>query len=169
MENAKNGKRGNLAMPVSGGAHSDPELKGIGTDGDKTILKVTGLRFPPPDAEVTEKPFRRKFTTAYKLRILREVDQCTEKGQVGALLRREGIYHSNLQTWRKQLKQSELNALSEQKRGRKPIPKNPLSKENIQLKRENDRLKIELKKARIIIDVQKKYQTFWESNSPRSI
>jgi len=143
-------------MPVSGGMRSSPELSGIAEDSDQTILKVTGLSFPGPDPEVEEKPRRRRFTAAYKLKILREADRCTEWGQLGALLRREGLYHSNLQTWRQSRERRELDALSEKKRGRKPKPVNPLSKENIQLKRETERLKVELKKARIIIDVQKK-------------
>ena len=67
----------------------------------ETILKVTGLQFPTPDPEVEEKARRRRFTAAYKLKILKAADECTEKGQLGALLRREGLYYSNLQTWRR--------------------------------------------------------------------
>jgi len=139
---------------VSGGARSGPELSGIDEESDRTILKMTGLRLPDP--EVEEKARRRRFTAAYKLKIVREADRCTERGQLGALLRREGLYYSNLQTWRKARERGEYDALSEKKRGRKAKAKNPLSKENIQLKHEIERLKVELKKARIIIDVQKK-------------
>lgn len=156
METGRNGKRRAWPIPVSGGARSGPELSGIDTDPDQTILKVTGLSFSAPDPEVEEKPKRRRFTASYKLKILREADQCLEWGELGALLRREGLYYSNLQTWRRSRERGERAALSEKKRGRKSKPQNPLSKENLQLKRENERLKVDLKKARIIIDVQKK-------------
>ena len=65
-----------------------------------------------PDPEVSEKAIRRKFTAKHKLRILQEVDRCTTQGQIGALLRREGLYSSNLTTWRRQREQGTLEALS---------------------------------------------------------
>ncbi len=156
MKTGRNIERMSRSIPVSGGAHSDPELSGIDAEPDRTILKISGLKFPAPDPEVEEKPTRRRFTAAYKLRILREADQCQKRGELGALLRREGLYHSNLQTWRRARERGERAALSEKKRGRKLKPRNPLAKENLELKRENKRLKAELRKAGIIIDVQKK-------------
>jgi transposase-like protein len=110
----------------------------------------------PPNPEVPEKKPRRKFTAQYKLRILEEADGCTIPGQLGTLLRREGLYASNLTTWRKQRGQGLLEVLSPKKRGRKPLAKNPLAQEVARLQRENERLKKKLKKAEIIIDVQKK-------------
>jgi transposase-like protein len=110
----------------------------------------------PPDPEVPEKKPRRKFTSQYKLRILKEADACTEPGQMGALLRREGLYSSNLTTWRKQREKGQLKALSPKKRGRKKKEKNPLSTKVAQLERENIRLKKKLKQAETIIDFQKK-------------
>jgi transposase-like protein len=110
----------------------------------------------PPNPEVPETKPRRRFTAQYKLRILKEADGCTIPGQLGTLLRREGLYASNLTTWRKQRDQGLLEVLSPKKRGRKPLAKNPLAQEVARLQRENEQLKKKLKKAEIIIDVQKK-------------
>ena len=109
-----------------------------------------------PDPEVPEKKPRRKFTAKYKLRILAEADACTQPGQMGALLRREGLYSSNLTTWRKQRDQGLLQAMSPKKRGRKLKQKNPLAERVAQLEKENRRLQDKLKKAETIIEVQKK-------------
>ena len=76
-------------------------------------------RTAPPDAEVVDKPSRRRFSPSYKLRIVEEADRCTEPGEVGRLLRREGLYSSHLTTWRKAVRSGSLKALSK-KRGRKP-------------------------------------------------
>ncbi len=109
-----------------------------------------------PDPEVPEKRPRRRFTAKYKLRILAEADACTQPGQMGALLRREGLYSSNLTTWRKQRAQGILQAMSPKKRGRKRKQTNPLTKQVAQLEKENRRLQDKLKKAETIIEVQKK-------------
>ena len=109
-----------------------------------------------PDPEVPEKKPRRKFTATYKLRILAEADTCTKTGQLGALLRREGLYSSNLTTWRQQRAQGILQAMSPKKRGRKRKQTNPLAKQVAQLEKENRRLQDKLKKAETIIEVQKK-------------
>ncbi len=81
-----------------------------------------------PDPEVPEKTKRRKFTAAYKLRMLHEADQCSRYGEIGALLRREGLYSSHLTTWRKQREQGVLQGLNPKKRGRKPKAQNPSDK-----------------------------------------
>ncbi len=109
-----------------------------------------------PDPEVPEKKPRRKFTAKYKLHILAEADACTQPGQMGALLRREGLYSSNLTTWRKQRDQGILQAMSPKKRGRKRKQTNPLARQVAQLEKENRRLQDKLKKAETIIEVQKK-------------
>lgn len=106
-----------------------------------------------PDAEVVPKARRRTFTAAYKLRILEEADRCTEPGQIGALLRREGLYSSNLVTWRRQRRQGQLKALTPKKRGPKPDPR---EKEIAELRREKERLERRLEKAETIIAFQKK-------------
>jgi transposase-like protein len=105
---------------------------------------------------VPEKPVRRRFSAEYKLRILAEADGCTEQGQVGELLRREGLYSSLLSTWRRQRDEGVLAGLAPKRRGRKAKPKNPLSDEVARLERENRRLTEKLRQAELIIDVQKK-------------
>lgn len=110
----------------------------------------------PPDPEVPEKKPRRRFTAKYKLRILEKADACTAPGQLGALLRHEGLYSSYLATWRRQRDQGLLAAMTPKKRGRKAKEKNPLTGRIAQLERENWRLQQKLKKAEIIIEAQKK-------------
>ena len=77
-----------------------------------------------PDPEVIDKPLRRRFSPSYKLRIVEEAERCTEPGEVGQLLRREGLYSSHLTTWRKAARSGSLRGLSK-KRGRKPEPSLP--------------------------------------------
>jgi transposase-like protein len=103
-----------------------------------------------------EKPVRRRFTAEYKLRILHEADHCTASGQLGALLRREGLYSSLLSTWRQQRDQGTLAGLTPKRRGRKANPDAPLIAENERLKRETERLAAKLRQAETIIEVQKK-------------
>jgi transposase-like protein len=105
------------------------------------------------DPEVNAKPERRQFSAEYKRRILEEADACTEPGQIGALLRREGLYSSNLINWRKQRSEGSLKGLSPKKRGPKP---DPVANENAALRRRIERLEAELKRAETIIEVQKK-------------
>jgi transposase-like protein len=107
-----------------------------------------------PDPEVMPKAKRRKFSAEYKRRILDEADSCTEPGQIGALLRREGLYSSHLTTWRRQRDRGLIQALSPKKRGRKR--KDELEREVARLQRENARLQARLEQAEMIIDVQKK-------------
>ena len=109
-----------------------------------------------PSLEVLEKPVRRRFTVQYKTKILAEADACTEAGQLGELLRREGLYSSHLTTWRRQRDKGALVGLTPKQRGRKARPKNPLADEVAQLQRENKRLQEQLRQAELIIDVQKK-------------
>ncbi len=109
-----------------------------------------------PDPAVLEKPVRRRFTAEYKLRILHEADRCTASGQLGALLRREGLYSSLLSTWRQQRDQGTLAGLTPKRRGRKANPDAPLIAENQRLKRETQRLAAKLRQAEMIIEVQKK-------------
>lgn len=105
-----------------------------------------------PDPEVAEKAVRRKFTAAYKLRILKEAESCTEPGQLGALLRREGHYSSNLTLWRRQV----AWGLVPRKRGPAAQKTDPHIRRIAELERENEKLTHKLKQAELIIDVQKK-------------
>ena len=95
-----------------------------------------------PDPEVVPQAKRRQFTARYKLRILEEADRCTERGQIGELLRREGLYSSHLSKWRQQRARGQLQGLAPKKRGRKG--QNPTVAELARLRRENERLRAEL-------------------------
>jgi len=107
-----------------------------------------------PDPEVVPTAKRRKFTAEYKQRVLEEVDNCTELGQIGAILRREGLYSSHLTTWRRQRERGIFEGLAPKKRGRKN--KDELEKELNNLRREKEELLERLEQAEAIIDVQKK-------------
>ena len=109
-----------------------------------------------PDPEVPAKARRRQFTAKYKVEVLEKADGCSEPGQIGALLRREGLYSSLLSKWREQREAGTLKALSPKQRGRKPRPVDPQALRVSQLERELTRVRDQLEKARTIIDVQKK-------------
>ena len=111
---------------------------------------------PMADPAVLEKPVRRRFLAEYKLRILQQADRCTASGQLGALLRREGLYSSHLSTWREQRSQGMLAGLTAKRRGRKANSDAPLVAENQRLTRETQRLAAKLRQAETIIDIQKK-------------
>jgi len=108
-----------------------------------------------PDPEVLPKPKRRTFTAKYKADILAQADACAP-GQIGALLRREGLYSSYLTDWRRERENGARNGLTPKKRGRKRNPDKKLQAENEQLRRQVKGLENELYKARMVIDVQKK-------------
>ena len=107
-----------------------------------------------PEPEVSAKAQRRKFTAEYKLRIVREAERCKEQpGEIGALLRREGLYSSLLTAWRREMERGARTALRSKKRGPKARVVDPRIKE---LERENARLRKRLEHAELIIAVQKK-------------
>ena len=109
-----------------------------------------------PDPEVVPTAKRRRFTAKEKLRILEEADACTEPGELGALLRREGIYSSYLSRWRRERDRGQLQALSPKRRGPKPPANSELMREMTKLRRENERLRARLAQAETIIEAQKK-------------
>ncbi|MCD4785310.1 MAG: transposase [Candidatus Eremiobacteraeota bacterium] len=110
-----------------------------------------------PDPEVLERPRRRRFTAKYKLRILKEIDSATLRGEIGAILRREGLYSSHIKSWRKQRERGALAGLSPKKRGTKPVKKDPADVEHInELEKENRRLRKRLERAELLLDIQKK-------------
>jgi transposase-like protein len=106
-----------------------------------------------PDPEVVAGPKRRQFTAEYKLRVLREADACKGPGEIGALLRREGLYSSHLVLWRRQREEAAQAQLKARKRGPKAKVQDPRVK---QLQREKARLERRLKRAELIIEIQKK-------------
>ena len=115
-----------------------------------------GRARPTPDPEVVAKPKRRQFTAQYRLRILEEAERCTQPGEIGRLLRREGLYSSHLSVWRKARRNGSLKALTPKKRGAKPAEPNPLSGKVRQLEAKVARLEKELATAHTILDVQGK-------------
>lgn len=144
-------------LPAGSGPERAPilqESEGPLSAGKKTSPgEPAGERHDP---EVLERPVRRRFSAEYKLQILRQADACDESGQLGELLRREGLYSSLLSTWRQQREKGTLDALAPKKRGRKPRDHDPLIEENRRLQRVNARLVERLRQAEVIIDVQKK-------------
>jgi transposase len=113
------------------------------------------------ETEVVAKAVRRRFSAEYKLRILQEADECSN-GEVGALLRREGLYSSHLTTWRRQREAGQLLGLEPRKRGPKPDPQ---AEEIKRLHRENERLQLRLQQAEAIIDAQKKLAQLFSQNT----
>ena len=108
------------------------------------------------EVEVAAKAERRRFTAEYKLRVLRDADDCKQAGEIGALLRREGLYWSNLTNWRKQRENGELAGLKGKKRGSHRREKNPLVDRVRELERDNARLKRRAERAEGIVELQKK-------------
>lgn len=111
---------------------------------------------PALSSEVVPHARRRSFSNATKRRILEAVDRCTQPGEVGALLRREGVYSSSLSNWRRQREAADLAALAPRKRGPKADPGRADSVLIAQLTRDNQRLRVSLDKANLVIEVQKK-------------
>ncbi len=115
---------------------------------------VAGGRAAPegvPDPELVEQAKRRSFTAEYKARILAEADACTRPGEIGELLRREGLYTSHLTYWRKQREDGAMKELG-QPRGRKPV--DPRDAEIAAMRRRAERAEAELEKARKVIEIQ---------------
>jgi len=110
---------------------------------------------PAPDPEVPESGKRRAFTAEFKRRVLAEADACGP-GQIGAVLRRHGLYSSHLVTWRRQRDAGELAGLAPRKRGRKAAPKNPLADEVARLERQLRRMTARAERAEGLVEVQKK-------------
>ena len=115
--------------------------------------------------EVVEKATRRRFTAEYKRRIALEAERCVEPGEIGALLRREGLYSSVVNRWRRQLQEEPLSS-SKKSNGAASPAKPSVAKEYASLKRENERLKERLRQAELIIDVQKKVSEMMQTRSP---
>jgi len=108
-----------------------------------------------PDPQVSARPKRRRFTAAFKAQVVEEAERCTHSGEIGALLRREGLYSSQLSKWRTLYRAGALQSLRDDKRGRKRT-KHPLDDENTQLRKTNERLARRLEQAEAIIEIQKK-------------
>jgi transposase-like protein len=141
------------ALPSAGRSEDErSETERSPVDGKAGAEVGSGVR---PDPEVVAKAKRRRFTADYKQQILTKADAAAEHGGIGALLRREGLYSSHLTKWRRERAASIRQGLEPRKRGPK-VKRNPLTEENQKLQRANERLTEQLRKAEIIIDVQKK-------------
>ena len=114
-----------------------------------------GTRFSR-EVEVLAKAARRQFTAEYKLKVLREADHCKQSGEIGGLLRREGLYWSSLSNWRKQRERGELAGLGGKRRGPQRQEKNPLAERVRELERDNARLKRRAERAEGLVELQKK-------------
>jgi transposase len=147
------------------------EIEGVrrttGISSIKETKHIQNIR-TVPDPEVREKTVRRRFTAEYKLRILKEAVSCKEQGQLGSLLRRDGLYSSILITWRRQIEKGTLDALSPRKRGPKAKRPDPSARLIAELERENKKLKKKLRQAETIIDVQKKISEILQIPSPEN-
>jgi transposase-like protein len=118
-----------------------------------TAMETSGMTV---ETEVTAKAARRRFTAAEKLRVLQEADRCTKPGELGALLRREGLYTSHLSQWRRARRNGELAGLAPRRRGPKGKPPDPRDRKIAEQAREITRLQARLERAEGLIEVQKK-------------
>lgn len=121
------------------------------------------------ETEVVAKATRRRFTVAYKRRVLQEADRCAQPGEIGALLRREGLYSSHLTAWRAARARGELGGDGAKRRGPKPKPAPPEAKRILQLERENRRLRARAERAEALVEVQKKLSALLQQDDGPSI
>jgi len=131
----------------------------------KNVMSSTGER---PNTEVSDRAKRRIFSTAYRERILREADACTETGAISALLRREGLYSSHLFTWRRLAERGKREALSPKKRGPKPKVTDERDKRIELLERENAKLAHRAERAEALVEIQKKISQLLGIAQPES-
>src|SRR5690242_20013850 len=114
------------------------------------------MSLPARRPEVSAKATRRRFSAEYKSRILREAAACTKPGEIGALLRREGLYSSHLVNWRQQAERGQLTALEPKKRGPQGKIVDPRDKKIIEQEREIAKLRKRAERAEALVEVQKK-------------
>jgi transposase len=155
-----------VSSPSSGSPSASDPVSGSPLAPEGTAERRDGERSEPsrseagssgaaaPSTQVRPRPTRRHFTAEYKLSVVQQADACRAPGEIGALLRREGLYSGHLSTWRIQRKQGALSALTARRRG--PKAATPEAREVEALRRENERLRRELERANLCIDIQKK-------------
>ena len=137
-------------------AVSAGEPQGVGRATGDFPARGNSERKRAVDPEVPAKAARRRFSVEYKRRIVREAEAARDAGEIGALLRREGLYSSHLNTWRRARERGELAGLSPKRRGRKEQAVNPLAKRVAELERDKRRLERRLKQAELLLEIQKK-------------
>ena len=152
-------RRATDGAPVGRGAGIGGPLvetgPGMHQDG-RSAGPLTGSAPPTaPDPEVSDRPRRRRFTAEYKRAIVREAEHCTKPGEIGELLRREGLYSSHLAAWRAARARGELSGLVARKRGPKAKQPDPNAKRILQLEREVRRLRARAERAEALVDLQK--------------
>ena len=145
-----------LAPEAREGERSEPGRAGGANPAPAGREAGASPRRVASDPEVSDKATRRTYTAKYKLKVLREADRCRKPGEIGALLRREGLYSSVLSGWKRQRDAGQLDGLAGKKRGRDGAAREKLTAENKRLRREARRLERELRRAKTIIDIQKK-------------
>jgi len=146
-------------MEVPMNVHQTASAIEAASQGARRATEEAASIAPPPNPEVAATAKRRQFSPSERRRILAAADRCSKNGEIGALLRREGIYSSHLATWRKQREATERAGLEPKKRGRKTDPAIAEARRVAELTRENERLRHKLAQAHTIIDVQKKLCT----------
>jgi transposase-like protein len=134
-------------------------------DAADVASKLPAPSATPVDSQVVV-PRRRRFTAEYKRQVLAEADACTEPGELGAMLRRHGLYSSHLTDWRRQREAGELSGLTPKKRGRKVTAKNPLAAEVARLEQENKRLLARAERAERLVALQKKVAELFGETLP---
>lgn len=146
-----------------------PGVTGAGSErsGEPAPTVAPGHEPDGHDPEVLARPVRRRFSAAYKERIVREAAACTQPGEIGALLRREGLYSSHLGKWRERLAEGGRAALADDTRGRRPT-RSPLEAENARLRRQNARLEQRLRQAEGLLEIQKKVSELLGIPLPRT-
>ena len=138
---------------VRGAAETEGARRATGGSADEAV--AAGVSGTAPDPEVSDKPKRRRFTAEYKRKFLKQADAC-RAGELGALLRREGVYSSSLTAWRAARDRGELAGLSPKKRGPKAAAPDPRDRELAAKDREIARLSARAERAEALIEVQKK-------------
>jgi transposase len=129
---------------------------------ERSLVRAEG------EVEVLAKAQRRRFTPEYKRKILREAEGCRKPGELGALLRREGLYSSHLSAWRRARARGELAGLTPKRRGPKPRKPDPNAKRILELERENRRLRARAERAEALVEVQKKLSQLLGIELPES-
>ena len=148
---------------MRGAAETEGARRATGVSAGDAVAGVTA-----PDPEVAGKPKRRRFTAEYKRKMLKQADACTRPGEIGALLRREGLYSSSLGAWRAARERGEVAGLSPKKRGPKSSPPDPRDARIAELERETRRFKARAERAEALVEVQKKLSEILGIRLPES-
>lgn len=143
-----------LVTEMKDAAGTEGARRATGVSADEPV--AGGVPETPPDPEVSDRPKRRRFTAQYKRKILKQADACTRPGELGALLRREGVYSSSLTAWRSARDRGEIAGLAPRKRGPKASAPDPRDRELAAKDREIARLSARAERAEALIEVQKK-------------